>query len=134
MTEQNETNRNALLSSKKMKAFLNRKSDGYAILQLRKIPEALCEYFMSMKRLKRMGLTPNISHYKLVYAASLPPFSDRDKILEGLFAKFNVDRPVGFRGHSMSVSDIVVLKVGGDISSHYVDDFGFTELPGFIVP
>jgi hypothetical protein len=43
-----------------------------------------------------------------------------------------MNRPEDFRGHSLSVSDIVALKVDGVVSSHYVDSIGFQELPDFI--
>ena len=45
--------------------------------------------------------------------------------------QFNTDRPEDFTGHSLSVSDIVALKVGGVVSCHYVDSIGFRELENF---
>lgn len=116
----------------KMEAFLDHAGDGYAILQLRQIPETRYESFASMRMLERMDITPDISHYEVVYTAPLPPFSDRNTMLEDLYTKFNIDRPADFKGHSLSVSDIVALKVNGEVSSHYVDSIGFAELPDFI--
>ena len=49
-------------------------------------------------------------------------------MLEGLYEKFNMDRPSDFHGHSLSVSDIVALKTAGMVSFHYVDSIGFAEL------
>ena len=74
--------------------------------------------------------------YELVYSASLPPTDVRDQgsILEGLYAKFNLDRPVDFHGHSLSVSDVIVLKQKGQVTSYYTDSFGFQKLPDFIPP
>ena len=51
--------------------------------------------------------------------------------LEAFYVQFNINRPEDFRGHSLSVSDIVALKVGGVVSCHYVDSIGFKELEGF---
>ena len=48
-----------------------------------------------------------------------------------MFMKFNFNHPADFRGHSLSVSDIVALNTGGEVSCHYVDSIGFVELPGF---
>ena len=74
--------------------------------------------------------------YELVYSASLPPTDVRDQgsILEGLYAKFNLDRPEDFHGHSLSVSDVIVLKQKGQVTSYYIDSFGFQKLPDFIPP
>ena len=51
--------------------------------------------------------------------------------LEAFYVQFNTARPEDFRGHSLSVSDIVALKVGGVVSCHYVDSIGFKELENF---
>ena len=62
--------------------------------------------------------------------------TDREigEMLEELYTKFNIDHPKGFRGHSMSVSDIVALKTDGTVSFHYVDRIGFVELQSFMKP
>jgi hypothetical protein len=72
--------------------------------------------------------------YELVYSASLSPTDVRDQgsILEGLYAKFNLDRPEDFHGHSLSVSDIIVMKQKGQITSYYTDSIGFQKLPEFV--
>ena len=51
--------------------------------------------------------------------------------MERLYQTFNIDHPEDFRGHSLSVSDIVALKEQGVVSYHYVDSIGYTELPNF---
>ena len=56
---------------------------------------------------------------------------DPDIICESLFVKFNTDRPENFKGHSLSVSDVIALKMQEDVKYYYVDSFGFKELPGF---
>lgn len=115
-----------------MEAFLDSATDSYAILQLRRCDETLYERFASMKMLEHMGKEPDIDHYEVVYVGELPQKGDQMDVLEGLYVKFNIDRPEDFRGHSLSVSDIVALQVGGVVSSHYVDSIGFAELPDFI--
>ena len=57
---------------------------------------------------------------------------DVDRQLEDLYVKFNIDHPNDFRGHSMSVSDIVALKIAGEVSFHYVDSVGFQKLENFM--
>ena len=121
-------------SQDKLTAFLDSTSDSYAILQLRRIPETFDVSFESLERLRRMGTEPNFDHYEVVYFDKLPPYTDQSVMLEQLYVKFNIDHPADFRGHSLSVSDIVALKTGGVVSCHYVDSFGFQELPGFMKP
>lgn len=59
---------------------------------------------------------------------------DQSDILDSLYAKFNLDRPEDFHGHSLSVSDVIVLKQNGQVASYYTDSFGFQQLPEFIPP
>lgn len=118
----------------KMTAFLESATDSYAILQLRRGEDTRDEQFMSYSYLQRNGKEPDIDHYEVVYAAALPAYRNQTQLLEGLYEKFNIDHPSDFRGHSLSVSDIVALRVNGVVSSHYVDSFGFKELLEFIKP
>lgn len=119
-------------NSEKMQAFLDSTTDAYAILQLRHIDETVYERFESYDSLKRQGEEPDIDHYDVVYMAPLSSYTDQTAMLEGLYTKFNVDQPEDFRGHSLSVSDIVALKTGGVVSCHYVDSVGFTEMKDFL--
>ena len=50
--------------------------------------------------------------------------------LESIYTLCNTDHPVGYNGHSMSVSDVVELEDG---SCHFCDSFGFKELKDFDV-
>lgn len=118
----------------KLEAFLETANDSYAILQIRYTEETIPERFMSRSALQRMGKEPELDHYEVVYIAPLEPFSNQDYMLESLYTKFNIYHPEDFRGHSLSVSDIVALKQNGVVSCHYVDSFGFAELPGFMKP
>jgi hypothetical protein len=105
----------------------------YAIYQVRDdVENARDMRFVSLAELEKSGLEPDRGNYKLVYAA---PFSDRieyttDKqpVLNRLYKQFNTDLPADFKGQSMSMSDVVVLRCNGDMSAHYVDRTGFTEI------
>ena len=116
----------------RMEAFLDSATDSYAILQLRRSDETVYERFASMRELGRMGVEPNIDHYEVVYVGELTKRGDQTDVLEGLYTKFNIAHPADFKGHSLSVSDIVALQVAGVVSCHYVDSIGFAELPDFI--
>ena len=76
-----------------MEAFLESRTDSYAILQLRDIDETRQEQFASLDYLHRQGKEPDIDHYEIVYTADLPTFTDRDVMLESLYTKFNIDHP-----------------------------------------
>lgn len=65
--------------------------------------------------------------YDLVYSGSLP----EGKGLDDIFTEFNIHHPADFTGHSLSVSDIIAIKFEGEITAHYVDSFGFENLPEF---
>lgn len=113
--------------------FLEQPQDAYAIYQLRD-GEALRDYrFEGMERLKSLGLCVEHDNYELIYTAPLSDFGgDKIHALNKLFEQFNLNHPTDFRGHSLSVSDIVALKVNGVVSSHYVDRFGFSEQLHFL--
>jgi len=115
----------------RIEAFLTSSTDTYAILQLRFTEETRDECFTPYERLRMMGKQPEIDHYEVIYAAPLLPYTDQNVMLEKLYEKFNVDRPEDFHGHSLSVSDVVMLRENGVISAHYVDSVGFTPLDGF---
>ncbi len=120
----------------RMVAFLENQNDCYAILQLREDEECALELFSSMKELQRMGREPEIDHYEVVHLGNLPahPVSQEQvpMLLESLYETYNINRPGDFTGHSLSVSDVIALKLQGQISCHYVDSIGFQQLPDFI--
>lgn len=83
--------------------------------------------FMNLDFVKRHGLEVNRADYELVYTA---PLAEKDT-LEAIYERFNIQRPADFTGHSLSVSDVVVLNDGKSIKACYVDSIGFAELPDF---
>lgn len=83
--------------------------------------------FMNLDFVKRHGMEVNCADYELVYTA---PLTEKDT-LEAIYERFNIQRPTDFTGHSLSVSDVVVLNDGKSIKACYVDSIGFAELPDF---
>ena len=115
-------------------------SDKYGIYQLKHNPELDHLRFEGTESLKRMGITKNNfdaikpENYELIYVGELSELQEQTQgeTLEVIYEKFNIDHPEDYRGHSLSVSDIVVLHQNGENSAHFVDSFGFTRLPDFM--
>jgi hypothetical protein len=87
--------------------------------------------FTGMKELETLGLKPDRDNYTLVYTGKLN-IRDTQTNLHKIYNDFNMNRPTDYIGRSLSVSDVIVLQWRGKVSSHYVDSFGFKELPGFL--
>ena len=102
--------------------------DIFEIYQLKDGTETRDYRWLPYDALKAEGLDLNRQNYRLVYAAPLAP----DTTLESIFTQFNIDHPADFHGHSLSVSDIVVLHQNGQDTAHYVDSIGFTSVPEFL--
>lgn len=100
----------------------------YSIYQLKR-DENMRDYsFASMDELKRKGLTVNPDNYEKVYEA---PKTSEDT-LDSIYYRFNMEHPADFRGHSLSVSDVIVFHENGVDTAHYVDSYGFTAIPDFV--
>lgn len=95
----------------------------YKIYQLKKGPENHAIRFESFTNAERYGEPAKPENYDLVYTGSLDDFEDSNK-LEAIYTKFNLDRPEDFKGHSLSVSDIIVMNN----EAHYVDSYGFVDV------
>ena len=100
----------------------------FSIYQLKGGNETLDYRFEPLDSIHRNGLSVKPENYELVYEA---PMTEKDN-LESIYTRFNVDRPADFTGHSLSVSDIVVLHQGGKDTAHYCDRAGFSEVPEFL--
>lgn len=115
-------------------------TDKYGIYQLKPNPELDSLRFEGTESLKRMGITKDNfdaikpEKYTLLYVGELSELQKETQgaTLEAIFEKFNLDHPEDFRGHSLSVSDIVVLHQNGQNTAHFVDSFGYTEIPDFL--
>ena len=102
----------------------------FSIYQLKGGNETLDYRFEPLDSIHRNGLSVKPENYELVYEAPLTAKDD----LESIYTRFNVDRPADFTGHSLSVSDIVVLHQDGKDTAHYCDRFGFSQVPEFLQP
>ena len=112
--------------------FLNKIADAFAIYQLRNSDDTAELRFMGTEYLQSKGLEIDRANYIPVYTGALDNNGDEKDKLNSIYAKFNIDRPQDFTGHSLSVSDIVVLRQNGVVSCHYVDSWGFKEVPTFL--
>ena len=109
-------------------AFLQHSGDAFAIYQQTDGSPGRFRSFDEQKNgVERSG-------YNLVYTGTLPEGKDTGTQLNTLWHKFNVDHPVDYHRPSLSVSDIVALKVDGVVSCHYVDSFGYKDVSEFIPP
>ena len=84
--------------------------------------------FMNMSFIESHSMQIKKEDYKLVYVGELLGNTSLDDIFE----RFNIDRPKDFRGHSLSVSDIVVLNDGEKVTAHFVDSISFEQLDSFL--
>ena len=104
------------------------RDDTFSIYQLGDGDETRDYRFEPYDRLQAAGLAVDRANYELVYTAPLAPGTSLDDI----FTRFNIDHPKDFKGHSLSVSDVVVLHQGGQDTAHYVDRGDFKQIPEFL--
>ena len=118
---------------KMLEMFQNAPLDTYAVFQLKNERRTRDYRFEPMKRLEKLGLKVKPELYEPVYAGILAKedAGSKEDMLEALYLKFNIARPHDFTGHSMSVSDVIALRMDGKVTVHYVDSVGFHELPDF---
>ena len=99
--------------------------DTFSIYQLKGGEEMRHLHFEPYDRLQATGNVVDKENYALIYTAPLTP----ETSLEDIYTRFNIDHPKDFRGHSLSVSDVVVLHQNGQDTAHYVDSFGYAQTP-----
>ncbi len=102
--------------------------DTYSIYQLKHGDETRDLRFEPYDRLQVTGNMVDKANYELIYSAELTPGTS----LEDIYTRFNIDHPKDFKGHSLSVSDVVVLHQDGQDTAHYVDSFGYKSVPEFL--
>ena len=107
--------------------LLHGESRRFAIYQMDSGDEHTYQ-FMGIESAKSLGYTIDGKDYRMVYAAPWMPTITLDDIFE----RFNINSPNDFHGHSLSVSDVIVINRGAEITAYYVDSFGFQELPEFV--
>lgn len=108
--------------------LLHGEQNSFGIYQLKEGEELHYHRFEGLDRLKNHGLEVEKDNYNLIYTAPL----QEGQTLDDIFEQFNLFRPEDFTGHSLSVSDIVLIHRDGVNTAQYVDTFGFQELPGFL--
>lgn len=116
------------------KLFLENPQDAFLIYQIRRGGELDAYRFMNYDYLQSKGVTPERGGYDAIYTGGFMDYGNARTNLDMIYQRFNVDHPADFKGHSLSVSDIVALKQNGVVSCHYVDSIGFREIPNFLKP
>lgn len=104
-------------------------ADRFSIYQLNDQPDNAYLRFTSLANIHKDGHAVDRRNYDLKYTAPLAP----ETTLEDIYTRFNIERPADFTGHSLSVSDVVVLHRDGKDTAHYVDSIGFGDVPEFLV-
>lgn len=121
------------IQSYRMKQFQQSGQDCYLLMQLKRDADPALR-FASMRYLEKQNIAPAIENYEILYRGNLPTGKrsvPQPELLEQLYQKFNCAQPMDYHGHSLSVSDVILLNQAGKISVHYVDSIGFRELSGF---
>ncbi|MDO4649861.1 MAG: YodL domain-containing protein [Eubacteriales bacterium] len=102
--------------------------DRYSIYQLNHDkPQTHALSFASYSEVQKMGIAVDPKNYACVYYDTLKP----GETLDSIYERFNLYHPADFRGHSLSVSDVIVLHQSGVDTAYYVDSFGFKQVPEF---
>ena len=102
--------------------------DTFSIYQIKGGDETRDLRFEPYDRLHAAGNVVDKANYELVYSAELTPGTS----LEDIYTRFNIDHPKDFKGHSLSVSDVMVLHQNGQDTAHYIDSFGYKDVPEFL--
>jgi hypothetical protein len=130
-------NREQIENSKESELIHNGESM-FGIYQIRNDIDAARDFrFAPMRELEAHDLAVDRANYELVYSAPLPQrfyhgiLNDTDRTLKTLYAQFNNSLPPDYTARSVSVSDVIVLQQGGEVTAHYVDSAGFKGLPAF---
>ena len=108
--------------------YLDGKENRYAIYQLKEGEEYHDLRFMNTEYLAGHDLTVEGENYSLIYGGRLA----EGETLDGIYERFNLRHPEGYTGHSLSVSDMVIVQRDGEARAYYVDSFGFSEIEGFV--
>ena len=108
--------------------FRDSQKDVYLIYQMRSGEELRDMRFKPYQQVKDT-LSPQ--HYDAVHSGKMPQAEDTQAVLNQLYIRFNEAKPWDSAMRSLSMGDVIALKQSGQITCHYVDRWGFVELPGF---
>lgn len=103
-------------------------ADRYAIYQIGEASKAKAYMFMCFEFLTSHGMYVDGADYRYVYGGRL----SGQETLESLFEKFNLNHPENYGGHSLSISDVVVIQRNKHPEAYYVDSIGYKRMPEFI--
>ena len=123
------------IQSYRMKQFQQSGHDCYLVMQLHQDADPALR-FAAMRYLNKQNIAPSsIENYEILYRGNLPEGKrsvPQAELLEQLYQTFNCARPLDYHGHSLSVSDVIMLNQDRKTSAHYVDSIGCKELPWFL--
>ncbi len=108
--------------------YLSGTEERYAIYQIKDNSEERGYRFMGLDFVTSHGMAVDAADYAFIYGGLI----SGEETLDSLYEKFNLNHPAGYQGHSLSVSDVVVMQRDGQTKAYYVDSFGFKELPDFV--
>ena len=103
----------------------------YSIYQVKRGEEYSRLSFNRWNELKKYNLSFDKNNYEEVYGGYVSDISRsqvKGVILDNIYTKFNIDRPEDFRGHSLSVGDVIVLEDNNVSSAFYVDSYGMVDV------
>ena len=100
----------------------------FSIYQVPPGPEGRDFRYRSYEDLQADGLSVDRKNYQLVYTAPL----DKDTTLDEIYRRFNMEHPADYKGHSLSMGDIVVFRQDGKQTAYYVDEGAdYRQVPEF---
>ena len=100
----------------------------FSIYQVPPGPEGRDFRYRSYEDLQADGLSVDRKNYQLVYTAPL----DKDTTLDEIYRRFNMEHPADYKGHSLSMGDIVVFRQNGKQTAYYVDEGAdYRQVPEF---
>ena len=100
----------------------------FSIYQVPPGPEGRDFRYRSYKELQADGLSVDRKNYQLIYSAPL----DKDITLDEIYRRFNMEHPADYKGHSLSMGDIVVFRQDGKQTAYYVDEGAdYRQVPEF---
>jgi len=99
----------------------------FYIYQLKDGPANQDRRWGGYERLQKLGEQPELKNYTEVFRGKMA----QTTTLENIYQEFNFDKPSEFTGHSLRMSDIVVIEENGVNTANYVDAFGYVSFPDF---
>ena len=100
----------------------------FSIYQVPPGPEGRDFRYRSYEDLQADGLSVDRKNYQLIYSAPL----DKDITLDEIYRRFNMEHPADYKGHSLSMGDIVVFRQDGKQTAYYVDEGAdYRQVPEF---